>query len=41
MEAFVSDFGTARMLDPDSSNQTLLAGTHGYIAPGLFFLLFY
>ncbi|KAF7844811.1 MDIS1-interacting receptor like kinase 2-like [Senna tora] len=24
MEAFVSDFGTARILDPDSSNQTLL-----------------
>ena len=34
LEAFVSDFGTARLLDPDSSNQTLLAGTYGYIAPG-------
>ena len=33
-EAFVSDFGTARLLDPDSSNQTLLVGTYGYIAPG-------
>ena len=33
-EAFVSDFGTARLLDPNSSNQTLLAGTYGYIAPG-------
>ena len=33
LEVFVSDFGTARLLDPDSSNQTLLAGTCGYIAP--------
>ena len=37
-QAFVSDFGTARLLDPNSSNQTLVAGTYGYIAPGeLFF----
>ncbi|KAF3444771.1 hypothetical protein FNV43_RR14464 [Rhamnella rubrinervis] len=35
MEAVVSDFGTARFLDPDSSNQTILAGTCGYIAPEL------
>ncbi|KAG5053782.1 hypothetical protein JHK85_006292 [Glycine max] len=35
LEAFVSDFGTARLLDPDSSNQTLVAGTYGYIAPEL------
>ncbi|KAF3968079.1 hypothetical protein CMV_008005 [Castanea mollissima] len=34
-EAFVSDFGTARLLDPDSSNQTLVVGTYGYIAPEL------
>ncbi|XP_062173653.1 MDIS1-interacting receptor like kinase 2-like isoform X3 [Alnus glutinosa] len=34
-EAFVSDFGTAKLLDPDSSNQTLVAGTYGYIAPEL------
>ena len=34
LEAFVSDFSTARLLDPDSSNQTLIAGTYGYIAPG-------
>ena len=34
LEAFVSDFGTARFLDPDSSNQTLRVGTYGYIAPG-------
>ncbi|KAK7856492.1 mdis1-interacting receptor like kinase 2, partial [Quercus suber] len=33
LEAFVSDFGTARLLDPNSSNQTLVAGTYGYIAP--------
>jgi len=40
LEAFVFDFGTAKLLDPDSSNQTLIAGTYGYIAPGemLFFL---
>jgi hypothetical protein len=34
LEAFLSDFGTAKLLDPDSSNQTLVAGTYGYIAPG-------
>ncbi|KAG6643058.1 hypothetical protein CIPAW_09G183700 [Carya illinoinensis] len=32
-QAFISDFGTAKLLDPDSSNQTLVAGTYGYIAP--------
>ncbi|KAI4353869.1 hypothetical protein L6164_002792 [Bauhinia variegata] len=32
-EAIVSDFGTARFLDPNSSNQTLSLGTYGYIAP--------
>ncbi|KAJ7962172.1 putative Receptor protein kinase [Quillaja saponaria] len=35
LEPFVSDFGIARLLDPDSSNQTLLVGTYGYIAPEL------
>ncbi|KAJ0031376.1 hypothetical protein Pint_14119 [Pistacia integerrima] len=35
MEAFVADFGTAKLLHPDSSNRTLLAGTYGYIAPEL------
>ncbi|GLU01937.1 hypothetical protein SLE2022_192120 [Rubroshorea leprosula] len=35
LEAFVSDFGNARLLDPDSSNRTILAGTYGYIAPEL------
>ncbi|KAK9266191.1 hypothetical protein L1049_003437 [Liquidambar formosana] len=35
LDAFVSDFGTARLLDPESSNQTIIAGTYGYIAPEL------
>ncbi|XP_057745560.1 probable leucine-rich repeat receptor-like protein kinase At1g35710 [Arachis stenosperma] len=35
LEVCVSDFGTARLLDPDSSNQTLLVGTYGYVAPEL------
>ncbi|KAA3456026.1 putative leucine-rich repeat receptor-like protein kinase isoform X4 [Gossypium australe] len=35
-EAFVADFGTARMLDLDSSNQTIIIGTCGYVAPGEF-----
>ena len=34
LEAFVADFGVARLLNFDSSNRTLLAGTYGYIAPG-------
>ncbi|XP_026430879.1 MDIS1-interacting receptor like kinase 2-like [Papaver somniferum] len=34
-EARVSDFGTARILKPDSSNWTALAGTFGYVAPEL------
>ncbi|KAA3481407.1 putative LRR receptor-like serine/threonine-protein kinase isoform X2 [Gossypium australe] len=34
-EARVSDFGTARILKPDSPNWTSLAGTYGYIAPEL------
>lgn len=40
MEAVVSDFGTAKILNPDSSNQTLLVGTYGYVAPGLLFEFF-
>ncbi|KAK2972403.1 hypothetical protein RJ640_010840 [Escallonia rubra] len=35
LEAFVADFGAARLIDPNSSNQTLRAGTYGYIAPEL------
>ncbi|XP_037473930.1 MDIS1-interacting receptor like kinase 2-like [Triticum dicoccoides] len=34
-KAFVSDFGTARILKPGSSNWSALAGTFGYIAPEL------
>lgn len=34
--ACVSDFGTARLLKPDSSYWTDLAGTYGYIAPGTY-----
>ncbi|KAI7749996.1 hypothetical protein M8C21_021214 [Ambrosia artemisiifolia] len=30
----VSDFGTARLIKPDSSNWTSFAGTLGYVAPG-------
>uniref|UniRef100_A0A804J3V2 non-specific serine/threonine protein kinase n=1 Tax=Musa acuminata subsp. malaccensis TaxID=214687 RepID=A0A804J3V2_MUSAM len=33
--ACVSDFGIARLLKPDSSNWTMLAGTRGYLAPEL------
>ncbi|XP_040956094.1 LRR receptor-like serine/threonine-protein kinase FEI 1 [Gossypium hirsutum] len=33
LEAFIVDFGTARFLTPDSSNQTVIVGTYGYIAP--------
>ncbi|KAM7461175.1 hypothetical protein LguiA_029296 [Lonicera macranthoides] len=34
-DAFVANFGAARLLSPDSSNQTVIAGTRGYIAPEL------
>uniref|UniRef100_A0A0E0LII3 non-specific serine/threonine protein kinase n=1 Tax=Oryza punctata TaxID=4537 RepID=A0A0E0LII3_ORYPU len=34
-KAYVSDFGTSRILKPDSSNWSELAGTYGYIAPEL------
>ncbi|XP_065873557.1 MDIS1-interacting receptor like kinase 2-like [Euphorbia lathyris] len=34
-EAHVSDFGTARLLMPDSSNWTSFAGSFGYTAPEL------
>ncbi|XVE60481.1 hypothetical protein DITRI_Ditri05aG0132400 [Diplodiscus trichospermus] len=33
--AHISDFGTARLLKPDSSNWTSFAGTFGYSAPEL------
>ncbi|XLS98629.1 hypothetical protein HN51_041364, partial [Arachis hypogaea] len=32
LHVVVSDFGTARLLDPDSSNQTLQVGTYRYLA---------
>ncbi|KAJ8775098.1 hypothetical protein K2173_020102 [Erythroxylum novogranatense] len=35
LDGFISDFGAARILDPGSSNRTLVAGTCGYIAPEL------
>ncbi|XP_057992218.1 MDIS1-interacting receptor like kinase 2 [Hevea brasiliensis] len=38
-EAHVSDFGTARILKPDSFNWTSVAGTLGYIAPELAFTM--
>ncbi|XP_021834833.1 MDIS1-interacting receptor like kinase 2-like [Prunus avium] len=34
-EVCVSDFGTAKFLNPDSTNWTAAAGTHGYMAPEL------
>ncbi|XP_024171940.1 MDIS1-interacting receptor like kinase 2-like [Rosa chinensis] len=33
--AYVSDFGTAKFLNPNSTNWTALAGTYGYVAPEL------
>ena len=33
-EAYVSDFGTAKLLNRNLSNWSSLAGTYGYIAPG-------
>ncbi|XP_059642727.1 MDIS1-interacting receptor like kinase 2-like [Cornus florida] len=39
LDACVSDFGTARLLDPASSNQTVIAGTYGYVAPELAFTM--
>ncbi|KAI9152791.1 hypothetical protein LWI28_001241 [Acer negundo] len=34
-EAFVADFGFARLLHSDSSNRSAIAGTFGYMAPEL------
>lgn len=33
-EGYISDFGTARLLKPNSSNWTSVAGTVGYTASG-------
>ncbi|KAH0694056.1 hypothetical protein KY285_021153 [Solanum tuberosum] len=35
-EARVADFGITKILKPDSTNRTALAGTYGYVAPGKF-----
>ncbi|KAL4586223.1 hypothetical protein LXL04_010857 [Taraxacum kok-saghyz] len=35
MEGFVADFGVAKVLDPNSFNQSVVVGTLGYIAPEL------
>ncbi|XP_043705583.1 MDIS1-interacting receptor like kinase 2-like [Telopea speciosissima] len=35
LEPHVTDFGTSRFQNPDSSNRTIIAGTYGYIAPEL------
>jgi serine/threonine protein kinase len=40
-KAYVSDFGIARMLKPDSSNWSEPAGTYGYIAPGMWSVSFF
>ncbi|PRQ31230.1 putative protein kinase RLK-Pelle-LRR-XI-1 family [Rosa chinensis] len=39
MMGSLSDFGTARLLYPYSSNRTMLAGTPGYVAPELAFTM--
>ncbi|PPR88512.1 hypothetical protein GOBAR_AA32171 [Gossypium barbadense] len=39
LEAFIADFGTARLLDPNSSNRSVIVGTDGYIAPELAYSL--
>ncbi|KAF3455519.1 hypothetical protein FNV43_RR00150 [Rhamnella rubrinervis] len=38
-EAHISDFGSARIFDPESSNWTSFAGTFGYSAPELAFTM--
>ena len=40
-KAYVADFGTARIIKPDSSNWSELAGTYGYIAPGMLVITFF
>ena len=38
LQAFVANFGITRILSPNSSNLTTLAGTYGYIAPCEYFV---
>ena len=39
-KACISDFGLAKILDVDASNCTNLAGTKGYLAPGIIISLY-
>ncbi|PRQ41022.1 putative protein kinase RLK-Pelle-LRR-XI-1 family [Rosa chinensis] len=39
MVASLSEFGTARLLYPNSFNRTMLVGTPGYVAPELAFTM--
>ncbi|KAJ0967458.1 hypothetical protein J5N97_024375 [Dioscorea zingiberensis] len=38
-KACISDFGISRMLEPNSSHWSMLAGTHGYMAPELAYVM--
>ncbi|XP_028804015.1 MDIS1-interacting receptor like kinase 2-like [Neltuma alba] len=38
-EAHIIDFGTAKFLDPNSNNMTTFAGTFGYAAPEIAFIM--
>jgi len=38
--AHVSDFGTAKLLNPSSTNWTSFVGTFGYAAPGIPFFFY-
>ena len=40
LEAFVSDFGMTRLLDLNSSSQTSIAETYGYIALSELYIIF-
>lgn len=40
-EACVSDFGTSKILDPNTDNETALAVTYGYLLPGYKFVLLF
>ncbi|XP_054818945.1 MDIS1-interacting receptor like kinase 2-like [Prosopis cineraria] len=38
-EAHITDFGTVKFLNPDSNNMTTFAGTFGYAAPEIAFIM--